>query len=149
MADATFPLPTVIPAEAGIQTGWPFGSIAAVRRLWIPAFAGMTGGVGREDSLELSVFVIPAHAGVHGCGVANDSRATLHTVTMDPGVRRDDELGACRECIGFDAYCLPPIVIPAEAGIQIGWPFGSIAAVRGLWIPAFAGMTGVVGRGWV
>ncbi|MBI0529881.1 hypothetical protein D9602_00755 [Sphingomonas sp. TX0522] len=43
-------------------------------------------------------FVIPAHAGIHGCGVANDSRATLHTVTMDPGVRRDDELGAwpCR-----------------------------------------------------
>ncbi|GEM71650.1 hypothetical protein SAQ01S_14160 [Sphingomonas aquatilis NBRC 16722] len=71
-------------------------------------------------------------------------------MTMDPGLRRDDE-GAWGEpwsaSVVADAALSLPIVIPAEAGIQTGWPFGSIAAVRRLWIPAFAGMTGVVGPG--
>ncbi|PVE55885.1 hypothetical protein DC429_11195 [Arthrobacter sp. TPD3018] len=38
-----------------------------------------------------SNFVIPANAGIHGRGAGGFTRATAYIVSMDPGVRRDDE----------------------------------------------------------
>ena len=47
---------------------------------------------------------------------------------MDPGVRRDDWRRG-------RTVCTPPIVIPAEAGIQTRYRFGSINSGSGYGFP--------------
>ena len=94
--------------------------VAVLASLWIPAFAGMTVGMGplRHAPLELFLVWIPAFAGMTG------------------------------GCVGFGGGVLQGWSgpwVPACAGMTggcVGFGGGVLQGWSGPWVPAFAGMTG-------
>ena len=68
--------------------------------------------------------VIPAHAGIHGWGGGAVSGANRWSVTMDPGVRRDDEFGAVEaypERSGYGGRRLSPPDRHSRGGGNPDW----------------------------